>query len=152
MSKRYLKPANQLLSIAAFLLCCILFNPVAAFSFNPDPNLNRAVQGVDCPVVTLTHWQKSEASERYSFLIGFMTMLELEQEWQGNPPLPPEQSRIGQWVKGLGDVPITTVYERINKFMAANPSRMDMSVVEVMWREFVLPKIAQDTSATEPKK
>ncbi len=94
------------------------------------------------PIVTLRHWQDSTPNERYAFLIGFVTMLELEKEWQvreGEGVLPFELSLAGAWAEGFAARPLTEIYNSINGYIISNPEDLDKPTAEVMWFEFVQP-------------
>lgn len=106
---------------------------------NPDDSGEFVV-----PLVTVKHWKDSNPGERYSFLIGFLTMLELEKEWQskdGRPVLPFEQSLIGAWARGVENRPLTEIYSDLNRYAANNPGDLGRPVAEVMWFLFAQPRM-----------
>jgi hypothetical protein len=101
-------------------------------------------QEITIPLVALKHWKDSTPGERYSFLIGFVTMLELEKECQGRDGrelLPFEQSLIGAWVRGFENRPLAEIYNGLNRYIAGNPSDLDRPVAEVMWFLFAQPRM-----------
>jgi|GEM_PF-2756667 hypothetical protein len=101
-------------------------------------------QDISIPLVTLKHWKDSTPGERYSFLIGFVTMLELEKECQGRNGrelLPFEQSLIGAWVRGFENRPLAEIYNGLNRFIADNPGDLDRPVALVMWFLFAQPRM-----------
>ena len=105
----------------------------------------------EVPLVTLRHWKESTPNERYAFLIGFVTMLELEKEWQGKDGrglLPFDQSLINSWVEGFAYRPLTEMYNEINNHLARHPGDQDRAVAEVMWFTLVKPRL--DQKFTEP--
>lgn len=107
---------------------------------NPSGSSEFAV-----PLVTLKHWKDSNPGERYSFLIGFLTMLELEKEWQskdGRPVLPFDQSLIGAWARGLENRPLTEIYNDLNRYAANNPGDLGRPAAEVMWFLFAQPRLS----------
>jgi len=97
------------------------------------------------PLVTLKHWKDSNPGERYSFLIGFLTMMELEKEWQGKdsrPVLPFDQSLIGAWARSVENRPLTEIYHDLNRYAANNPGDLGRPVAEVMWFLFAQPRMS----------
>ncbi|MGL4209103.1 MAG: hypothetical protein ACRCTY_06910, partial [Candidatus Adiutrix sp.] len=89
-------------------------------------------------VITIAHWKDSTPNERYAFLVGFATMLELEQEWQKNKNITFEQSLVQNWVRGFDGLTLKDLYQGLNEFAAqASPIDLDRPVVEVMWFKFV---------------
>ncbi len=58
----------------------------------------------DSPLlVKMSHWRDSRPGQRYAFLIGFMSMLDLENEWQAanENPLSFKQSLVPSWMNAL---------------------------------------------------
>lgn len=92
------------------------------------------------PGVRIKHWQSSSVEEKGAFLFGFVTMMELEKEWQGKP-LPLKQSLTSCWVKGLAGVTIKDMRDAVDTYAAAHPEDGERQVVEVLWLHFVQPKL-----------
>ncbi len=95
------------------------------------------------PTVTLKMWQNSTTQERRAFLLGFMSMLELEHAWQGKSAMPIEQSTVSTWVRGLAGVSIPDMDNALNAYIAQRPKAVDRSVLEVLGRIYVRPKLSQ---------
>ncbi len=111
-------------------------------------------QSDEAPVVTLEHWRDSTPGERYAFLIGFVTMLELEKEWQGRDGrgvLPFEESLVGGWAEGLAHRPLTEIYNGLNGYLAGHPGDLERPVAEVMWFLFVRPRQTEPTGNIGPQ-
>jgi hypothetical protein len=108
----------------------------------------------EVPVVTLQHWRDSTPGERYAFLIGFVTMLELEKEWQGRDGRalkPFDESLVGDWVTGLAHRPLTEMYHALNQPVAGHPGDLHRPAAEVMWFLFVRPRQAEPTENAGPR-
>ena len=102
------------------------------------------------PVVTLKLWSDSSEQEQYAFLAGFVSMIELEKEWQGQKSiLALEQSMVGSWAKGMDGMTLKTIRNSVNKYVAKNPNEMDKLVLEVLWRDLVQPKLRNAISPAE---
>lgn len=131
----------------AVLLLCVFLTPVSVASAQ-NYAYRREVPSMDAtavvPLVTLRHWKDSKPNERYAFLVGMVTMLELEKEWQlrnGKKMLPMRQSLVGSWVNGFENCPLREIYDTINMHIAAHPGDLDMPVAEVLWFDFAQPKV-----------
>lgn len=140
--------ARVLLFVALMTLPVVLFGcsggggevPPA----EPAPDEPREVS---IPLVTLQHWKDSTPGERYSFLIGFVTMLELEKEWQGQNGrelLPFDQSLVGAWVRGFENRPLAEIYNGLNRYVADKPGELNRPAAEVMWFLFAQPRMPVD--------
>lgn len=132
-----------------FLALALLFGaafiaPDSAFAQLPAPKSDEVG---DTTTVTLQRWQDAGESERYSFLIGFVTMLEIEHSWQGENQLPFKQSLIDSWYQGLQGMSYKDLYNRINNYIASHPDDMQLPLPQVIWFDVVQPKVADKIRA-----
>ena len=93
-------------------------------------------------MVTLKRWQNANEDERYSFLVGFMSMLDIEHSWQGDEPLPYKESLIDCWYQGLKGMTYKEVYAAIENYIATHPGDLELPLPQVIWFELVQPKVA----------
>jgi hypothetical protein len=122
------------------LVVVILLSPSGS---SRAANTLDEAQVVDCPVVLLKHWQAANQTEKMSFLLGFVTMLEMDKEWQGQKPLPITASINQSWVRGLADVTFGQMAKRLDEYVAAHPDKLDMPLVEALGRIYVVPKMTE---------
>ena len=112
---------------------------------NAEPATSRIQTGKErtggSPAVRLREWKSSTDDEQRAFLFGFVTMLELEKEWQGKKPVSPSRSLISCWTKGLNGVSPRQMGKTIDAYVAAHPEDNDMQVVEILWFQYVHPKL-----------
>ncbi len=104
------------------------------------------------PVVTLDMWKNSTDQERRAFLMGFVSMLEMENAWQGKNPLPVEQSTVSTWVRGISGVTIPDMDGALNDYIARNPKAGDRSVLMVLGRIYVTPKLSRNERDSAAKR
>lgn len=137
-------PAFFFAAVLALCLTCTAFilpgakaqarNPQNATPYTMDSNITP---------LTLRHWQDSTEASRYSFLIGFASMLELEKSWQGRHNsgalLPFKQSLVGAWSTGLSGLSLHQIYRNITEYAASNPQELDRPLVDYMWYTFAQP-------------
>lgn len=100
----------------------------------------------DMPTVTLQHWRDSSQEARYSFLIGFVSAIELERQWQGTRPVALEQSLNNTWSKGFDNISLKNIYENVNAYVAANPDKLQLPLVEYLWFAYAQPKVSERVS------
>ncbi len=99
------------------------------------------------PVVTLRVWNESAEQEQYAFLAGFVSLFELEKEWQGQKGiLPLKQSMIGSWGAGLNGMTLRDMRNTVDNYAARNPGESNKLVVEVLWHELVQPKLGSSVA------
>ena len=102
--------------------------------------LGAAAQGM--PIADGTHWMASSDAEKTAFVIGVANTLALELAYAtktGKTDL----SAGDRASKVLANVSIADVSSRITAWYRANPGRMNMPVVGVIWVDMVKPKLAQ---------
>lgn len=124
--------------VAAALLA---FTPFSASAGNGSAGSVSSAPSL--PVVQLKHWQNSATAERHAFLMGFVSMLQLESAWQGKNALPVEQSTATTWMRGLSGVSIPQMDSALNDYIAKHPAAMERSVLETLGRIYVRPKLSQ---------
>ncbi len=129
----------------AFALGAVLCAPAAANAAAPEETGSKVPQAsvTAVPLVRLKHWRDSTEQERYGFLVGFITALDMEREWQGPNPLPLQQSLTGNWVKGLANVTLKEMDGNINAYIATHPDDLERPVVEYLWFTYVQPKVTE---------
>ncbi|UQZ88179.1 hypothetical protein C4J81_02715 [Deltaproteobacteria bacterium Smac51] len=129
----------------ALVLTCALMTALPSASFAQKSGKEIVTTKIaDSPIlVKMSHWKESTPSQRYSFLIGFITMLDLESEWQAPNPLPFKQSLTSAWMRGLKNKSLQDIYNGLNEYMTNNPTQLDRPVAEVMWFTFVQPTMTE---------
>ncbi len=129
-------------------LCALavpLLLPAGGLAAEPQGGvaLVPAAEATQVPLVRLKDWRDSTDHERYSFLVGFVTALDMEREWQGAKPLPLQQSLVGNWGRGLHGITLRAINDNINAYIAANPDDLNRPVVEYLWFTYVQPKVTE---------
>ena len=143
-------------------VCRIMFcfAAVALIAFAPanaqaaqkmDPGTG-SVSAVHFPAVQLKHWKNSTTQERRAFLMGFVSMLELERAWQGKSALPVGQSTVSTWVRGLSGVTIPEMDNALSKYIAENPGAGERTVLETLGRIYVRPKMSSEERDSASKR
>lgn len=99
------------------------------------------VDAVSCPSLLLKHWKASTRQEKLSFLFGFVSMLEMEKEWQGTPPLSITSSITPSWVRGLDGKTLGELCDAVDRYVEQHPDKLDYSVLGVLGRLYVAPKL-----------
>jgi hypothetical protein len=93
----------------------------------------------EVPLVTGEHWTKSTEELKKVYLIGIANAVQIEVAYHaGNPPTD-AQSVMPRMVKGLKGESLDSVRERLNRWYAANPDKLQRPVIETIWFEMVVP-------------
>jgi len=95
----------------------------------------------DVPLVTGEHWTRSTPEVKRGYLIGVANVLQVEAAYQaGNAPTE-NQSIVSRAIKGLNGQTLDGVRERLDRWYAANPNRLQRPVVETLWFEVISPSL-----------
>ena len=97
----------------------------------------------EVPIVTGEHWVKSSDDLKKAYLVGVANVLQIESAYQKSNPPSDAQSLVPKAAMGLKGQTLDGVRERVDRWYAANPGRLDRSVFEVIWYEAVIPGYAK---------
>lgn len=91
------------------------------------------------PIVTGKQWTESDANLKKAYLLGVANLLQVERAYQERRAPPDTQSLIPRFSKGLQTHTIDSVRDGLDRWYAANPTRLDRPVIETLWFEIVVP-------------
>ena len=132
---------GNLVILLSLLVALLLAVPALA-----DTSLSDKINTGHISGVTVQVWKDSSDQEQKAFLLGFMTMLEMEKRWQGKNQLPFKQSLVSSWSMGLSDLTFDQIDATLDNYAINNPQDMQRQVVEVLWFQLVQPKLIQQPS------
>jgi hypothetical protein len=93
----------------------------------------------DVPVVTGEHWSRSSVDVKKAYLIGVANLLQVENAYFGATPPTDAQSFVPRMVRGLRGQSLDSVRDALDRWYAANPTRLQRPVLETIWFEIVVP-------------
>lgn len=135
------------------ILFCLMAVAVLALAPPAASAQNASVSNASSlPMVQLSHWQNSTTQERHAFLMGFVSMVQVESAWQGKNSLPVEQSTTATWMRGLSGVSIQQMDAALNTYIAEHPKAMDKSVIETLGYIYVRPKLSKQERDSAAKR
>lgn len=129
----------------------IFFSPQGWAKKQDSQILVQQNSALDFPVVTLQHWKEASNDARYAFLIGFVSAIEMEKQWQGKTPLPLEVSLNNTWSKGFGNVSLKNINDNINLYIIENPDNLNVPLVEYLWYAYAQPQVNEKVSKKKLK-
>jgi len=96
----------------------------------------------EVPMVTGEHWVKSSDDLKKAYLVGVVNVLQVEHAYEVASPPADAQSLVPRLAKGLKGQTLDSVRERLNRWYAAHPDRLQRPVLETIWFEIVVPGLA----------
>lgn len=93
----------------------------------------------EVPLVTGEHWVKSTEQLKKVYLVGVANVIQVETAYHADSPPSDAQSIVPRTAKGLRGQTLDSVREGLDRWYAANPSRLQRPVLETIWFEMVVP-------------
>ena len=93
----------------------------------------------ELPVIAGEQWMASDSDVKLAFLMGIATMVKVEQDLIGDPPPPGTVSYAPALAKGLGNMTLTEIMNRLDALYSKHPERMKDAVVTLIWEEIAIP-------------
>jgi hypothetical protein len=95
----------------------------------------------EIPLVTGEHWTQSSEAVKKAYLVGIVNLLQVDTAYGGSAPAADAQTIVPRMAKGLrnGRHTLDSVRTSLDAWYAANPSRLQRPVIEVIWFEVVVP-------------
>ena len=90
-------------------------------------------------IVTGEHWTQSGPDLKKAYLLGIANMLQVEVAYFGNNPPADTQSFVPRMARGLRGQTVDSVRDALDRWYAANPTRLSRPVLETLWVEIVAP-------------
>ncbi|CAB3628403.1 hypothetical protein [Achromobacter pestifer] len=118
---------KHLLGPAALALSMLFTTPSVAQTAAP------------APIVTGKHWADSDPNLKKAYLLGIANLLEVERAYQERRKLTDTQTLVPKFAKGLQAQTLDSVRDSLDKWYAANPTKLDRPVIETLWFEIVVP-------------
>jgi hypothetical protein len=88
-------------------------------------------------------WKSSSQSERAAYLVGISNMISVGNAYDQRKVPGEEATFMRQAARGLSGTTIPEAVRRIDAWYAANPSRLDVPVLSVLWVDIVRPRLGQ---------
>ena len=95
----------------------------------------------ELPVIAREQWMASDSDTKLAFLLGIATMVKVEQNLIGDPPPPGTISYAPALAKGLDNMTLTEIMNRLDALYTKHPERMKDAVVTLIWEEIAIPRL-----------
>ena len=98
-----------------------------------------SVRAQEIPLVTGALWTASTEQVKKAYLVGIANTIQVETAYAAANPPSDGQSIVPRAARGMRGQTLDGVREALDKWYAANPSRMQRPVIETIWFELVVP-------------
>ena len=127
-----MKQDSKLLIVGVVLICMFFFGWNSALGEQPK---------IEAPLMTGKVWTQMSQHQKTAYIWGVGDVVDLEQEIMEIYPELKRESFVTKAVEGVGDVTMNDIVATVDKFYAANPDKVNLSVIRVVWDTMIKPNI-----------
>ena len=97
--------------------------------------------GIKAPLLNGEWWNKLTPGEKVAYIWGAGDVVDLEQEFMAMLPELKVENFSAKAAEGIGDVEIEDIKGAVDRFYAANPDKLDYTVLRVIWLNMIIPNL-----------
>lgn len=98
-----------------------------------------AARAADIAVVNGELWTTSSEAVKKAYLVGIANTVQVESAYHGANPPSDAQSFLPRMAKGMQGQTLDGVRQGIDRWYAANPTKLKRPVLDIIWFEMVAP-------------
>jgi hypothetical protein len=88
-----------------------------------------------------TDWKNSTETERAAYLVGVSNVISVGNAYDQKKVPGQDKTFMRQSARGLAGTTVAEAVDRVDAWYAANPGRMDVPVLSVLWLDIVKPRL-----------
>ena len=97
------------------------------------------VRAAEVQMITGEQWTQSSEAIKKAYLIGLANMIQVQTAYHGANPPTDAQSFIPRLAKGMQGQTLDGVRENLDRWYAANPTKLKRPVLDIIWFEMAVP-------------
>ena len=97
------------------------------------------VRAAEVQMITGEQWTQSSEAVKKAYLIGLANMIQVQTAYHGANPPTDAQSFIPRLAKGMQGQTLDGVRENLDRWYAANPTKLKRPVLDIIWFEMAVP-------------
>jgi len=97
------------------------------------------VRAAEVQMITGEQWTQSSEAVKKAYLVGLANMIQVQTAYQGANPPTDAQSFIPRLAKGMQGQTLDGVRENLDRWYAANPTKLKRPVLDIIWFEMAVP-------------
>ena len=103
--------------------------------------VNKEFEQMGMPVFTGSTWQQAPPDDRVSFVWGICHVVAIEQALMKILPSLKVENFSAKASEGLAGMKINDIVRAVDDYYAANPSKLEVPVVRVIWDTLIKPRL-----------
>ena len=101
-------------------------------------------RAADVPVVTGEHWTTSSEAVKKAYLVGVANLIQVQAAYHASNPPSDAQSFVPRLARGMQGQTLDSVREGLDRWYAANPTKLKRPVLDTIWFEMALPGLQKN--------
>ena len=101
-------------------------------------------RAAELPLVTGEQWTTSSEAVKKAYLIGIANLVQVQTAYHGANPPSDSQSFVPRLAKGMQGQTLDSVREGLDRWYAANPTKLKRPVLDTLWFEMALPGLQKN--------
>ncbi|MDN8613626.1 hypothetical protein [Variovorax ginsengisoli] len=97
------------------------------------------VRAAEIAVVNGEQWTTSSDAVKKAYLVGVANMVQVERAYSGATPPSDAQSIVPRMARGMQGQTLDSVREGVDRWYAANPTKLKRPVLDIIWFEMAAP-------------
>lgn len=106
--------------------------------------MGNVARAENIPIVTGEQWVASSDDAKKAYLIGISNLLDIERAYYGSAMSANSNEIAPRFATGLQGQTLDSVRNGLDKFYAANPTKIQHPVIETIWFEMVVPGLQKN--------
>ncbi len=104
-------------------------------------NAAQSKELADIPLVQGDRWQQATINAKTAFIMGVGEVIEIEQLLMEKDPQLKRDSFVTKAAEGMAGMPVEKIVGAIDDYYTANPDKLEVPVLRVMWDTLIKPNI-----------
>ena len=101
-------------------------------------------RAAELPLVTGEQWTTSSEAVKKAYLVGVANLVQVQTAYHGANPPSDSQSFVPRLAKGMQGQSLDSVREGLDRWYAANPTKLKRPVLDTLWFEMALPGLQKN--------
>ena len=101
-------------------------------------------RAAELPLVTGEQWTTSSEAVKKAYLVGIANLVQVQTAYHGANPPSDSQSFVPRLARGMQGQTLDSVREGLDRWYAANPTKLKRPVLDTLWFEMALPGLQKN--------
>ena len=101
-------------------------------------------RAAELPLVTGEQWTTSSEAVKKAYLVGIANLVQVQTAYFAENPPTDAQNFVPRMAKGMQGQTLDSVREGLDRWYAANPTKLKRPVLDTLWFEMVVPGLQKN--------